>query len=101
MILKFNFAEVSRTHDLTKAAHGLAANITLSLVQFYRTYHQQLEYPLKQLLSEMVDPSDPIHSFRNLAMFVNHTLQEVKGGKNTSHPLFNTKGVSHKYIFQI
>ena len=101
LILKFNFAEVSRTPDLNKAARSLAANITLSLVQFYRTYNQQLGLSLSRLLSEMVDSGDPIHSFRNLAMFVNHTLQEVNGGKDPSHPLFNTKGVSYKYILQI
>ena len=64
LILKFNFAEISRTPDLNKAARSLAANITLSLVQFYRTYNRQLGLPLSQLQSEMVDSSDPIHSFQ-------------------------------------
>jgi len=95
LILKFNFSEVSCTRDLNKAAEELGGNITSSLVQFCRTYYRQLGYPLGELISELVVPGSPIRSFRNLAMFVDHTLQEVRGGNDTKHPLVNTKGVSH------
>jgi len=49
----------------------------------------------------MIDPGDPVHSFRNLAMIINHTLQEVRDRNDTKHPIFNTKAVSYNYTLYV
>ncbi|RPA89845.1 hypothetical protein L873DRAFT_1822113, partial [Choiromyces venosus 120613-1] len=93
MILKFNFAAVNRAPDLNKAAQGLANNIIGNLDQFYRTYHPYLGGSLDQLISKNINQGDAIASLTTLVRIVDYTLQEVKNGGDTKHPLANVKGI--------
>ncbi|RPA90217.1 DUF1703-domain-containing protein [Choiromyces venosus 120613-1] len=93
MILKFNFASVDRTPDLNKAAQELALNIIGNLEQFYRTYHPYLGGSLDQLISKNINQGSAISSLITLVRIVDYTLQEVKNGGDTEHPLANVKGI--------
>ncbi|RPA90761.1 hypothetical protein L873DRAFT_1820592 [Choiromyces venosus 120613-1] len=84
MILEFNFAEVSRTRDLNKAAQGLTVSIIRNLKGFYGDYYSYLGD---------IDQGDAINSLANLVQLVNRTLREVKNGGDKKHPLANVKGI--------